>query len=392
MAKRNAAPAAAPAAPSAGIAASLAARTVADKALDLGGKEPGVIEWDPGNGVSAFQAGDLPPDVAQAEAEGKEAPETAVAPKDAPDDAQAQAKKTTDDANAATEGNQADGQNEPGTLSHPAGTPPAAKPKGAEARRATFDALAAEQRRVALETQARQNADRATAAEQELARIKSLPLKEQLKWLGADRESLSEAVLVGGDDVAELPEKPTAPKVDPVIEQLQAEVAALKAEKAQREQQTNLQIVTQAHGVVAEVLKDVTTVPLVKAVRDIVIDGQPVISGIDLTLRVANQAWLQAGKAGAPRDYIAGAAETVEQYLRDKRPDLAAVFVPAAGGTPAPKGDANQENQQRAANGQFAGGGPSIGKRTGARPDAQPKELPMDKYQRDQAIKREMGW
>jgi hypothetical protein len=236
---------------------------------------------------------------------------------------------------------------------------------------------------VTLETQARQNAERAAAAEAEIARIKALPLKERLKYFGDDRETLEEALLVGGDDIADLPEKPAA-KVDPVVAELKAEVDALKAERAARAGAETAQAISAGHAVVAEQLKDVATVPMVKAVRDIVVDGK-IVSGIDLTLQTAHTAWLQAGKAGHPREYVAGAAEAVEAYLREKRPDLAEVIVgrqhaPASGkgGTPVPPARSD--------------GAPSIGKRTAPRPDSQPTELPMNKYERDQMIKREMGW
>lgn len=377
MSKRNGATkAAAPAAPAAGLAASLSARST-DKAIDMSHAEPGVIEWDPGNGQSTFQSGQLPPEQLAADGEAGEVTEgDAVAPADAPDDAAATTKTEAQPA-ASTEQNQQDGEKPPGTVSPPSTQP--VKPR-TEARRDVFDRLAAEQRRVALERQARQNAEEAAAAKAELLRVKKLPLKEKLKFLEVDRESLEEALLVGGDDVAELPDK-KQPQEDPRLAALQAEVEALKAERQAREQLTQAQTLERANAVIVEALKDNAAVPMVKAVRDIVVEGRAV-SGIGLTLEVANQKWLQSGQAGHPRDYIAGAAEVVEQYLREKRPDLAEVIVPrgqqqtGGNGAPAPRQTGAQ----------------SIGKRTAPRPDAQPKELPMDKYQRDQAIKREMGW
>lgn len=375
MAKRNGAAAAAPTqaaqavTPGGSLAADLARR--ARPAEQEAHPEPSVVDWDGGNGQSVFQAGTLPPDVQAADDAGKEAAETAPA-------------ETTDSgaAKTETEGNQGDGGAEPGTVSPPA-VVEAAKPKGTQARRSAFAALEAERSRVTLEQQARQNADKATAAEAELARIKKLPLREQLKWLGVDKETLSEAVLVDGDDVAELPDKPAA-KPSPEIEELRAEVRALKADKAARGATEAQAAVSQGHAVVAEALKDVATVPMVKGVRDVVVDGQYVHSGVDLTLKTAHQAWLQAGKAGHPRDYVAGAAEVVEAYLREKRPDMAAYMVPAAG--------AGKGQQQDPPPARGNGAPASIGKRTGARPDAQPVELPLDRHERDRQVKKEMGW
>ncbi len=372
MAKRSA-PAAAPAAPAASLAVSIASRAISDKAVDLGKQQPDVIEWDGGNGQSTFQQGTLPADPAPTGID--------VAADGAPADGAADPSKNDGQQPASTEQNQQDGGNEGGTVSPPAAAAPPPKPKGADARRGALQALDAERQRVTLEQQARANADRATAAEHELQRVRSLPLREQLKWINANKEDLAEAVLVGGDDVADLPDKPAAPKTDPQVAELLAKVAALEARDQAAQRQSAQQVIAGAHQLVADTLKEVATVPMVKGVRDIVIDGQAIHSGIDLTLRVANQAWLQAGRAGHPRDYVPGAAETVEEYLRGKRPDLAAVFV--QGATP-----------PRAVNDPppASNGSTSIGKRTGARPDAQPKELPSDRHQRDMQIKREMGW
>lgn len=379
MSKRNGVSKAAPAAPAAGTAANLAARALPDKALDFGKQQPDVIEWDGGNGQSVFQASQLPP-----EPTGEAGADDGAA---AGDQASAAAGEKTPPAKTESEGDQGDGGDQGGTVSLPAAAAPPAKPKGSAARSAAFQALDAERARVTLEQQARTNADRATAAETELARIKKLPLKEQLKYLGVDRETLAETVLVGGDDVADLPEKATGAKTSPEIEELRAEVQALKADKAARGATEVQQAISAGHQVVAEALKEVATVPMVKGVRDVLVDGQYVHSGIDLTLKTAHQAWLQAGRAGHPRDYVAGAAEVVEAYLREKRPDIAAYMVTA----PAGAGGAKTGQQDPPAT-RGTGGPASIGKRTGARPDAQERELPMDRHQRDQQIKREMGW
>jgi hypothetical protein len=355
--------------------ATTTAAKIADRAIDMGGTEPAVIEWDPGNGVSKFAQGDLPPDVKAAEAKGEEAAE--LAPPDAPDDAVATTKNDGQQA-ASTEGNQQDGKTEGGTVSPPATQP--VKTKGPEARRRALEALGLEQRRVQLEQAAAAERQRAEAAEAELARVRKLPLKEKLKWIEADRDSLSEALLVGGDDVAELPEKKAEPAVSPEVAALREEVNALKAERDQRAQQA----ITQAHQIVADVLKDNTAVPMVKTIRDVVIDGKPVANGYDMTLQVANQMWLNAGKAGHPRDYVPDAAERVEGWMREKRPDLAEM-VDARAAAPAKKQPAPASRPAATT---------SIGKRTAARPETEPAELPgyNDRHGRDMAIKKEMGW
>lgn len=367
MAKRNGATKAAPATtPGQSVAASLATRAADPSA------EPAVIEWDVGNGVSAFAAGELPPDVRAAEAEGQEAAEAAPVVTGTPAAGAPPAKTETVE-------NQGDGSGEGGTVSPVAAAP---KPGGAEARRRTFAALDSERGRVALETQARENRERAERSEAEIARIKKLPIKEQLAYLGIDRESLEEQLIVGGEAVADLPAK-KAPQADPVVEELRTEVRTLKERDNERQHATNMQAISQSHQIVSDALKDIATVPMVKGVRDIVIDGTYVHSGIDLTLKTAVQAWNQAGKAGHPRDYIAGAAEVVEEHLRAARPDLAAVFVPAPRGA----GGGQQPAPAPASNGTA-----SIGKRTAARPEVPPKDLPQNRYERDQAIKKEMGW
>jgi hypothetical protein len=70
--------------------------------------------------------------------------------------------------------------------------------------------------------------------------------------------------------------------------------------------------------------------------------------------------------------------------MREKRPDLAEM-VDARAAAPAKKQPAPASRPAATT---------SIGKRTAARPETEPAELPgyNDRHGRDMAIKKEMGW
>lgn len=353
MAKRTGpAPEAAPAAPPPANGTS--------KAIALGtdlAPAPAVIEWDSGNGRSIFQSGELPPEPppegaepATAKAEepkpAEEPADPAVARADAPDDA------------AKPEG---DAEKPP----EPAAQAP--KRLSPEQRRAALAALDRERNQRSLEVEARQQRERADKLEADSRR----PLAERLKALTAEeRERVLDMLLVGGEAAPE--PAPAAPH--PEIAALKAELAELKADRQTRVQAEQDQQIQRAVTDIAATIKD-EPVPLVHALP----------GGYELVLQTAHKAWIDAGKSRPMKEFVAGAADVVEEYYRGQHPRLAALAdaKAAAGGEPEPKPAATPAPRAPAT---------SIGKRTAARPDAKPAELPMDRYQRDAQIKKDMGW
>jgi hypothetical protein len=110
--------------------------------------------------------------------------------------------------------------------------------------------------------------------------------------------------------------------------------------------------------------------------------------GLERTLNLAYQAW-QHNLSKAPEtagnlpDYLPAAAEVAEKELRARYPGLAAAI---------PVKQAAEPAAQAVAEVASAGKPAGIGKRTGARTDPKPQALPLDPYEADRLIKKEMGW
>jgi len=310
-----------------------------------------VVEWDTENGVAKS--------VSERPAEGAPPKAAAAAEADIIEHPDATPKaKADDDAPDATKAKE-----EP--------DPEAAKAAQTEAdkRRAIFASLEAERTKRSVEDQAKKAQTERDEARAEVTRIKGMPLKEKLAWLGIDPDELADKLLIKSDDVQfEAPRAaPAAPAKDP-------EVAALLKWKADREAAEQAQEIRAAHGAVADALKDVETIPITAA-----------MGKWGDVLALAHEAWTTGGKAGHVRDYLPDAAELVEQGLRRDNPSLAALADRAKGAKADPPADDEPAPAKTAPAPRVA-----AGTRTAARPDAKPKELPEDRLERDAAIKAEM--
>lgn len=277
----------------------------------------------------------------------------------------APAEAKPDEADQPAEGAPAEGADKPAEE-------PAKEPTKAERRRDAMAALEKERRLRELEQTLKSEQDKARGAEEKLSK---LPLSELLKLRGLDREQLLEELLTGGSStVGDIPAKNAAPDPrDKAIEELRAEIAALKGDHHTRKEVEAAQQRTQAIQLVQERTKDLD-IPITRIEQ----------GGYDLVVQTAVTLWEQSGKSGHPRDYIERAAGGVEAHFRETKPGLAELVDKARGGGK-PAADPAVAAAARAKT-------PAVGKRTGARPDSAPPELPMNKHERDMAIKREFGF
>lgn len=259
----------------------------------------------------------------------------------------------------------------------PSGKTEAPKPAedpAADRRARALAALEVQKLKVDLEQQVTTWRTKAEGLE---SKLKNGTVAERLALANFDKQTLEDMFLTGSDELAQVPDRAAAP--DPEIVALKDEVKALREWKAQNDAEKASQAIERGLTIVREAVAPIEA-PMVKTVRDIVIDGNHIKSGYDLVLQTAHHAWLEAGKAGHPRDHIPKATEVVEAYLREKRPDL----MPAA---TAPKDPPAEEPAAPAAKRPVA-----VGKKTGARPDPNPEPLPVDREDRDQVIMKRYGW
>jgi len=208
-----------------------------------------------------------------------------------------------------------------------------------------------------------------------VARMKALGLSK------AEQEELLEKLLTKDPELAaDAPDKPAAAaKKSPEVLALEEKLDALQKRLDERDGNDGEAQLRRAVTTIAEDLKD-EDLPLTHSEVPVTI-GDKVVTPYHLALQVANQMWLDSGKNGHPRDYIKKAGANVEAHLREKNPKLAARLdaqAAAGGAAPAPAA--------------AGGGSPSLGKRTGKGAPSAPPKLSRDRDQRDQEIKREMGW
>jgi len=248
------------------------------------------------------------------------------------------------------------------------------EPTSKERRRKVLDAIAYEQQKQELHTTlANERAARA-AAETRANELAAKPRRSVTEALDdatpEEREAALERLIIGA------PAAPAAkPAEDPTVKELREKVAALEAagRTAQTAQETAA--VAQAVAIVNDAIKD-ADVPLTKALG---------IPGTELVIKTANQAWINAGRLGHPRDYIVGAAQAVEDYVWEQNKAVIAAGQKRAGAVadvaakPAPVSAAPVSA--------------AIGKRSGARADGKVEnDLSFNRQERDLAIKKEMGW
>lgn len=375
MAKQSTAPSSTPAAPPPAQAApkivrpqnavAVAERAAAASATRTAGA-PRVIKWDNGPaGAHAFASmGGETADAAKP-AESKDDAASKVGQVSQPSDDDALAREgAKDDAEAAAAKPTEDGKkDEP-------------KTEG-EKRKAMLANLDAERKARDLERKLKDE-QQARALEkgehEKLAKaLKDGKLGERLKLLGISRDELLEKLLVGGEDVADVPktapsaEAKTIAELKELVTSIKAELDERKAADAKRSEEANSDQVARAVAGIAEMVKDEGDIPLV----------QSLAGGHARVLQEAHQRWLDSGKAGNPQDHVKDAAKAVEKLLRKENPGLAkmadAVAEKAKGEQGEPPGD-------------------GLGRRAGAAPGARQKQLPMDRQLRDLEIKRSFGW
>lgn len=263
-------------------------------------------------------------------------------------------------------------------------TAPPDKDRAAK-RAALLEALGKEKGLRGVEAQARAERTareaaetRASQAEARLAAAAKGDLSAKLAFLGLTREELADEIIMNGGSAAPAGDR-RAPAPSKDIEELRAELAALKAER-QTEKQTTEQAevnrkVQASRDAVSEMIKD-EPVPLVRALKA----HDRIISG-------AWNAWNLRGKAGNVSDYVPAAAEIIEEELRAENPELAKLVDARAGDA----ADAADEPPARAP----ARRPPpaAVGRRTGAaRSGTPPARLSLDPDERTFQIIHEEGW
>lgn len=247
--------------------------------------------------------------------------------------------------------------------------PPAEPPK--PKARAIIERLRAEKARRAAEEAVVAERSQRQALEQKLAQFTSGSLGARLAALGItteeQRQELAEAILLGKSDVV-LPEA-SPPTVDARVAELEKR---LRDEEQAKQQMAAQQSYQQMHGAVLNITSDMD-LGVVKAVEKIVgaqhADGSP--AGTHLVTAVAKQMWEQAGRPADSRALVRKAAERVVEHYRTQYPEVFAANQPAA--APAVKR-------------------PAMGQRVAPKPGATGRKLPVDRDERDEAIKREFGW
>lgn len=267
----------------------------------------------------------------------------------------------------------------------PAAAKPSAPDKDRAAKRAALlEALGKEKGLRGVEAQARAERTareaaeaRATQAEARIAAAAKGDLAAKLAFLGMTREELADDIIMNGGAAAPADRRAPAPSRD--VEELRAELAALKAER-QAEKQTTEQAevqrrVDQARAHVVDLIKD-DPVPLVRALK-----------AHDAVMKSAWDAWNIRGKAGSVSDYVPVAAELHEARLREENPELAKLVDARAGAAEA------DDPPARAAAPARRPPPAAVGRRTGAaRSGTPPARLSLDPDERTYQIIAEEGW
>lgn len=334
----------------------------AKQAPQLGGGEVKVIKWNPSGRFVE------PPEVKAAEenaataarlkAEGEKSDDPA--PEGAKEDAE-----TLPDTKPKAGEREAKGEEKPEPE----------KPTKTEERRKSIDALDSERRRLALEQTLKGEQEARTKATEEIAKFKGTlekgTLAERLKLLGVDKATLLEKLLLDGDELKDVPAK-AEPAENALIASLTEKVTKLEAKLEAREQGEGQAQISHAVATIGEMIKD-DDLPLIHAGLPVVGSDGKATEPRAMVMDVAHQLWLNSGKNGSSRDYVKDAAARVEAHQRAKYPTLVKEQPAKTEEDPPPASRAN-------------------GKRTGSRPNSEPRGLPTDRMQRDLQIKRDMGW
>jgi hypothetical protein len=236
--------------------------------------------------------------------------------------------------------------------------PKAAKPTNSERRRETLRALESEQKarklEEALKTEQGERSKATAEAAKLRAAIKEGTLGDLLQERGMSAEEALEALLIGGDKAK--PSKPAPKPEEAAIEELRAELKALKDERAadrkaleDSQKENGVRAEKEAIAAIQDMTKELD-LPVTRAVDN----------GHQLILATAHQMWLNEGKTGQIADYVPDAAKAAESYWRKEKPGLAALADRATNG-----GNANARPEAP----------PSVSRRNGSRPDAKPKSL-----------------
>lgn len=247
-----------------------------------------------------------------------------------------------------------------------------AKPKvSAERRAEILRNLDAERKRVDIESQVTTERARAAAAEAKLQEFEKSPLGRKLRTIAKQHnlsyEDLKDKMMIGADDVND-DEPATATKPTTAED---PRIAVLLKDKEEREQREADERHRQVIGHVRESLKD-EDLPLVDT-----------FNAYGRVMTMAHQAWKAGGSEGAVVDYLQDAAGIVEDELKKEQPRAAARLYPKA---------VEAEEEEVAAPTPKPQPKASMGRRTAARPGSKPSPLPDDPFERDQAIKKRMGW
>jgi len=338
-------PASSPPAP--GSAAAPVAKEMAGKVGTMAAETAGplVIKYKP-------PAEDAPDTAEAAPAEGDQTTETPA--EESQSEEQAPETDATEEAASAEEEKQEQ-------------APP--KPKA----RAILERIRAEKAKLKAEEVAAAERTQRQQLEQQLSRFTTGPIGARLAALGitteAQRQELAEAILLGKDEVTLSTETP--PSTDQRVAELEKK---LQAEEQAKQQAIAQQTYQQMHGAIVTMTSDMD-LGVVKAVEKIVgprhSDGQP--AGMHLVTAVAKQMWEEAGRPANSLPIVRKAAERVVEHYRTAYPE---VFAKEQGqGTAKP-----------------AAKRPAMGQRVAPKPGANGRKLPLDREDRDAAIKREFGW
>lgn len=272
------------------------------------------------------------------------------------------------------------------------------KPKTVTPRRNILDNLATERAKRSLETRLQEANQQKNAAE-----ARSKVLEETLnsksiaslaKRLGLTREQAMEQLVYAEEEtddttaVAAPAAEAAKAAADPEKEELKRRLEAL--ERTNR-QATDAQAIAVTQGVLAPM-----DLPLVKAARRIPVpqaDGTVVMMQKEqVILAIAEQRWIAEGRPMHVdrRDYLAPAAETLEEALAEEHGPMLEAHAARSG-----KGGSQT---QAAAQGESKPNGsaksvPALGKRMAPGPSAPAGEkLPLDPDERRRAVKARFGW
>lgn len=250
-------------------------------------------------------------------------------------------------------------------------TPP--KPKAADRRRQALDALSGEQRLRGMEGELSRER---TARQQHEKLLRTGSLGELLAARGIDPDVALEQLSTGTFGKAPEP----APDDPPAVKELRDEIQALK--RANQASAHNAAMAVTERAILA-----VESAPVVHAAiqSNTIVDydretGRPLMA-TELISRVASQKWRAAGAhEGEQARYVTEATEALDEILAEQHDPIAKAIAKKRG-TPAVAAAPRTEIPAAPANG--------IGRRVPATPGVKPKALPMDREERDAAIKRQ---